>query len=89
VAQVCDYTARCEVDAGVIYLTDYLSRADQLVLVETAPAVSHMPVEYPVALIKGAHNKLQARQFIDLLCSKQGAELLATHGFGQLMEAGR
>jgi molybdate transport system substrate-binding protein len=89
VAQICDYTERGEVDGGIVFLTDYLSRRDQLRLEETAPAASHKPVEYPVAVIKGSHNKLQARQFIDMLCSKQGAELLATHGFGQLMEAGR
>lgn len=38
VAQVCDYTSRGEVDAGIVYFSDYVSRRDQLILVEEAPA---------------------------------------------------
>jgi ABC-type molybdate transport system substrate-binding protein len=46
-------------------------------------------VEYPVAVIKGSHHQTHALQFIDLLCSKEGAQVLAANGFGQLMEASR
>lgn len=81
VAQVCDYTASGEVDAGIVYLTDYLARKSQLVLVAEAPRGSHKPVEYPAAVLRQSINKQGAGRFIDLLCSEQCQAVLSANGF--------
>ena len=89
VAQVCDYTARGEVDAGIVYLTDYLARQDQLALAAQAPAGSHKPVEYPAAVVKQSPNKLAAGRFIALLCSEQGRGILSANGFPPVNEVNK
>lgn len=81
VAQVCDYTARGEVDAGVVYLTDYLARKSGLALIEVAPAGSHSKIEYPVAVTKNSLHKKYAGRFVDFLCSEKCAGILSGYGF--------
>jgi molybdate transport system substrate-binding protein len=81
VAQVCDYTVRGEVDAGVVYLTDYLARKSELALIEEAPAAAHSKIEYPVAVMKnGVHNEY-ANRFVSFLCSEKCAKILSGYGF--------
>jgi len=86
VAQMCDYTARSEVDAAIVFYTDYLARQDQLALIEQAAEASHRPVEYHVAVIKNSQNKNYAAEFIALLCSERGSRVLADNGFGKVIE---
>jgi molybdate transport system substrate-binding protein len=81
VAQVCDYTVRGEVDAGVVYLTDYLARKSELALLEEAPATSHSKIEYPAAVIKNGIHKDYANRFISFLCSEKCAKILSGYGF--------
>jgi molybdate transport system substrate-binding protein len=81
VAQVCDYTVRGEVDAGVVYLTDYLARKSGLTLIEEAPAASHSKIEYPAAVMKNSVHKDYANRFIDFLCSEKCAKILSGYGF--------
>lgn len=81
VAQVCDYTVRGEVDAGVVYLTDYLARKDGLAWIEEAPAAAHSKIEYPAAVMKNGFNKDCAKIFINFLCSQKCARILSGYGF--------
>jgi molybdate transport system substrate-binding protein len=81
VAQVCDYTAQGEVDAGIVYRTDWLARRDSLALVAEAPENSHRLVEYPIAVLKNSANKDGAGKFITLLFSEQGKKILTANGF--------
>jgi molybdate transport system substrate-binding protein len=81
VAQVCDYTVRGEVDAGVVYLTDYLARKSGLALIEEAPAAAHSKIEYPVAVMKNGMNKDYANRFISFLCSEKCVKILSGYGF--------
>ena len=81
VAQVCDYTVRGEVDAGVVFLTDYLARKSELDLIEEAPAVSHSKIEYPTAVMKNGVHKDYANRFISFLCSEKCAKILSGYGF--------
>lgn len=81
VAQACDYTVRGEVDAGVVYLTDYLARKDELALIEQAPAAAHSRIEYPAAVMKNSANKDSASRFIDFLCSEKCMKILSGYGF--------
>jgi molybdate transport system substrate-binding protein len=81
VAQVCDYTVRGEVDAWVIYLTDYLARKSGLALIEEAPAAAHSKIEYPAAVINNSVNKDYANSFVSFLCSEKCAKILSGYGF--------
>jgi molybdate transport system substrate-binding protein len=87
VAQVCDYTARGEVDAGVVYLTDYIARKSGLALIEQAPAAAHSQIEYPAAVIKSSAHKDYANRFVMFLCSEKCAKILSGYGF-KTMAAG-
>jgi molybdate transport system substrate-binding protein len=79
-AQVCDYVVRGEVDAGIVYFSDYLSRKGDLVLVEKAPPGSHRPVEYPAALITG-RDKAAVCAFMGFLISAEAGRVLKKNGF--------
>ena len=81
VRQVLDYVARGEVEAGLVYQTDAMTRAQEVQVVATAPADSHKPVVYPLALIKGAANEAVAREFMALVLSAQGQAVLQKYGF--------
>jgi molybdate transport system substrate-binding protein len=81
VAQVCDYTVRGEVDAGVVYLTDYLARKGDLALIEEALPGSHSKIEYPAAVMKNSTHKDLANRFVNFLCSEKCAKILSGYGF--------
>ncbi len=81
VRQVLDYVARGEVDVGVVYLTDALVRSKEVKIVATAPEASHRPVKYSIAVVKGTKNEAQARDFISLIISWEGQEILKKYGF--------
>lgn len=81
VRQVMDYVARGEVDAGIVFLTDALSRSRELEVVAEAPASVHTPVLYTIAAVTGTKNETAARNFIAIVVSKEGKEVLRKHGF--------
>lgn len=81
VRQVLDYVARGEVDAGLVYQTDAKARSQEVQVVAPAPADSHKPVVYPIAIIKSAANEVLAKDFIALVLSAQGQEVLQKYGF--------
>ena len=81
VAQVCDYTVRGEVDAGVVYLSDYLARKSGLTLIEQAPAAAHSKIEYPAAVMNNCVHKVYANRFVSFLCSEKCAKILSGYGF--------
>lgn len=81
VRQVLDYVVRGEVDAGVVYETDAMTRPKEVSIVATAPEHSHKPVVYPVAVVKGTRNEATAKDFIALVLSPEGRSILAKYGF--------
>ncbi len=81
VRQVLDYVARGEADAGVVYSTDARVRGREVKVAATAPAASHKPVVYPIAVIKGTQNEAAARGFISFLRSPEGRKILEKYGF--------
>ncbi|MGC2062633.1 MAG: molybdate ABC transporter substrate-binding protein [Thermodesulfovibrionales bacterium] len=81
VRQVLDYVARGEVDAGVVYATDAAARTKGTTIVAIAPEVSHKPVIYPIAVVKGTKNEILARAFISLVLSPEGQKILQNYGF--------
>lgn len=87
VRQVLDYVARGEVDAGMVYSTDALVRAKDVKIVSEAPEESHQPVIYPIGVVKGSKKESLAREFIDVVVSREGEKILERYGFrlsGQL-----
>ncbi len=81
VRQVLDYVARGEVDAGIVYATDFMTRANDVGMAATAPMSSHAPIIYPFALIKGTRNKGLTKEFGSLLISVEGRKILKKYGF--------
>ena len=86
VRQVLDYVARGEVDAGLVYATDALTRARDLKKVLPAPEGSHSPVVYPIAAVKGTKNEGLARAFIAWVISSEGKNIFERYGFKTLAE---
>ena len=81
VRQVLDYVSRGEVDAGVVYATDAAARPEEAKIAATAPEVSHKPVIYPIAVVKGTKNETPARAFIAFVMSHEGQKILQKYGF--------
>ena len=82
VRQVLDYVARAEVDAGIVYATDAMTRKQQVRIVGQASADSHTPILYPIALVTGTKHAAAARDFIRFVtAADRGGAILQTHGF--------
>jgi molybdate transport system substrate-binding protein len=80
VRQVLTYVETGDVDAGVVYATDALS-SSKVRVVAQAPANSHSPVVYPIAIIKDSKNAAAAREFEAFLASAQARGIFQKHGF--------
>jgi molybdate transport system substrate-binding protein len=80
VRQVLDYTARGEVDAGVVFFTDAMG-VPGIQVAALAPQTRHAPAVYHAAVVTGAKNSERARAFIDVLLSPEGREVLRRRGF--------
>lgn len=81
VKQVMDYVSRNEVDAGMVFRTDAMGRSKELRVIAEAPASSHRTIVYTIAVIKGTKNEAASRDFISMVISKEGREILRKHGF--------
>lgn len=81
VRQVLDYAARGEVDAGIVYSTDAMTRRKEVRIVAAAPEQSHKPVVYPIAVMKGTKSEVPAKTFISLVTSAEGKKILQKYGF--------
>lgn len=81
VRQVLNFVASGEVEAGIVYRTD-AAASQQVVVLAEAPAGSHPPVEYPMAVLKDSRHGAQAKAFADYLTSEKGRQVLAKFGFG-------
>ena len=81
VRQVLDYVARGEVDAGIVFSTDALVRAKEVVVVSAAPPDSHKQILYPVAVTKDSKKAGLGTTFIHFLVSPEAKRILAKHGF--------
>lgn len=70
--------ARGEAAAGIVYATD--ARVEPgVAIVGVFPANSHPPIEYPLALLKGADDS--AKPFLDYLFSDDGKRHFTSQGF--------
>jgi len=80
VRQVLTYVEQGEVQAGLVYSTD-AAVSNKVSVVCNAPADSHKPVIYPVAILKTAADNAEAKAFYTFLCSKDALAVFAKYGF--------
>jgi len=81
VRQTLDYVARGEVDAGIVYASDVRATGNRVRTVATAPADTHDPILYPIAVVKASSRQEAARAFIDAVMSDEGQGVLEKYGF--------
>jgi len=81
VRQALDYVARNEVDAAIVYSTDAMIRPKEVRIITKAPDKSHQPIVYPIGIVKESKNQSLAKEFIALVLSTEGKNLLNKYGF--------
>jgi molybdate transport system substrate-binding protein len=79
---VLDLVAQGEAEIGVVYRTDAVTE-HRVRILDTAPAESHNPVRYGVAVVWTARNLSGAADFIQFLLSPPVQTQLAQFGFDQ------
>jgi molybdate transport system substrate-binding protein len=80
VRQVLTYVDTGNADAGLVYATD--ARISNAVrVVATAPSDSHLPILYPIALLKDSKSPQPARTLLDALESSDSLSVFEKAGF--------
>jgi molybdate transport system substrate-binding protein len=67
---VLEYVTRGEMDAGLVYTTDLLSRPGAVKEAARPPQSSYSSITYPGAVVGASTQHALARAFLDLLCPK-------------------
>ncbi len=80
VRQVLNYVATGNVDAGIVYRTD-AQVADNVEIAAIAPATSHSPVIYPIAVIKDSDRPEAARELVEFLTTPEAKMVFEEYGF--------
>jgi molybdate transport system substrate-binding protein len=80
VRQVLSYVETGNADAGIVYSTD-THETDRVRVAAMAPANSHRPVVYPIAVIRGCPNIAAARAFIAFLAGSYARDVFTRNGF--------
>jgi molybdate transport system substrate-binding protein len=81
VRQVLTSVETGDAQAGFVYRTDALL-SDKIRVAATAPAESHPPIVYPVAVIKDSKQPVAARAFVAYLSGEAAQAIFAKFGFG-------
>ncbi len=68
------------VQAGIVYATD-AKISSTVKLCVTAPEGSHVPIVYPVGIVKGSKHPTQAKAFEDFLFTEKAGAIFAKYGF--------
>ena len=72
--------ARGDCPLGIAYASDVHGVAE-VVSVASIPSRSHVPIRYPIAILKTSPNRRAARLFMDFVTSLEAQSVLADHGF--------
>ena len=81
VEAVVSKVALGEADAGVVYVSDLTTRDAAQVRSIVIPARFNQVATYPIAVVKGSHNAVLARQFVAYVLSSAGRTVLRKDGF--------
>ncbi len=71
-----------EADAGLVYVTDVIAAGDDVEGVEF-PESSSAVNKYPIATIDDSENADLAQEFVDLVLSEEGQQILTDAGFAR------
>ena len=71
-----------EADAGLVYVTDVIAAGDDVQGIEF-PESSAAVNQYPIATVADSENADLAADFVELVLSDEGQQVLADAGFGQ------
>jgi molybdate transport system substrate-binding protein len=85
VRQVLTKVAMGEADAGIVYKTDALTMPDKVRIVEI-PSAINVSGEYPIAPLSATPHADLGRDFVNLVMSKEGEQVLTAAGFGAATE---
>lgn len=80
VRQVLAYVESGNVDAGIVYRTD-AAVSRRVRVAAAAPAGSHRPITYPLAVVSASAHAAEARAYAGFLLGPRGREVLARRGF--------
>jgi molybdate transport system substrate-binding protein len=83
-AKVTDIVTKLELgeaDAGFIYTSDAKTAGDKLKTFQL-PASAQATATYPIGIVTDSKNAKAAQQWIDLVMSPQGQQVLVSDGFG-------
>lgn len=80
VRQVLSWVETNEVDCGVVYATD-AAISDKVKVLLEAPANTHKPVIYPVAMVTSSKNPEIAKDFLAYLSQDDQKVILEKYGF--------
>ena len=81
VRQVLSWVEAGEADCGVVYATDAAVAGDKVKIIAKAPADSHKPVIYPVAIIKDSKNIDADKDFLTFVKSDKAKAAFEKYGF--------
>ena len=70
-----------EADATLVYPTDAAGAIARDVAAIILPEAFHVPVSYPMAVVKGASQRELARQFVEFIAAPEGQRILGAWGF--------
>ena len=70
-----------EADAGIVYRTDAVAAGDEVTAIDIEGA-DEQPNVYPIATLEQSENADLAAEFVDLVLSDEGQQVLADAGFG-------
>ena len=71
-----------EADAGLVYVTDVITAGDAVQGIEF-PESASVVNSYPIATVADSENADLAQEFVDLVLSDEGQQVLADAGFGR------
>jgi molybdate transport system substrate-binding protein len=71
-----------EADAGLVYVTDVIAARDDVRGIEF-PESKSVVNRYPIATVAETRNADLAQEFVDLVLSEEGQQVLADAGFGR------
>lgn len=80
VRQVLTYVETGNVDAGLVYRSDALM-GKEIKVVAAAPAESHKPIVYPMAVINSTKHQPETEAFAAFLSGDEAARVFTEYGF--------
>jgi molybdate transport system substrate-binding protein len=85
VRTVLTYVETGNVEAGIVYKTD-AAASKKVKIAADAPAGSHDPILYPVAVLSGSKQAKAAEEFLNFLFSAEAGEIFMKRGFSLVIK---